>query len=381
MKVFVLGRSASGKTPMAQRLAAALGLAHVPASAWVRARFPGADRRGDGTPATRQAFVEAITRFSTVELARDPFVCLDHLAAHHDLTACVIEGVRNPFDFVHLFDPRTDAVVTLAHGNTALTATGFEAGLDVIDAYLAWLDGCGLAGAGPRLRYTFGAFRRGDAGAEPGDTLDDALDDAIATLAPVVAAAAATAAAPTPTPARVHAPIPPLRCHVRTEYLYGMDPARVGTYTPCTAFVVSSYPGEAPTFQLLLGDGAVFSYVPPSALVDPARLGADADLELADLVYFDCPDEQLVVHRHAALDGEVLAYFKRPDRWVAGRYLFTIEWWTGNHLAHAVALASGQYAVLPHHKLKFGSGHAAGFEPYKKIRKVWKVGRGPDDAA
>ena len=129
------------------------------------------------------------------------------------------------------------------------------------------------------------------------------------------------------------------------------------------------------------GDGAVFSYVPPSALVDPARLGADADLELADLVYFDCPDEQLVVHRHAALDGEVLAYFKRPDRWVAGRYLFTIEWWTGNHLAHAVALASGQYAVLPHHKLKFGSGHAAGFEPYKKIRKVWKVGRGPDDAA
>jgi hypothetical protein len=371
LKIFVLGSSGSGKTPVARRLCQALGLEHAPASAWVRERFP-LPRPADGASATeRQAFVEAITRFAVAELRRDPWVSLDHLVEHHGLRASVVEGMRNPFDFVHAYDPRADAVVWLEHTASTLAPTDFETGLAVIDAYLRWLERCGLAGSGPTLRYRFATFRREDAGAVAGDTLDDAIDDAIARLAPL--AAPPTPGAPAePETARVHAPIPPLRCHVRAEHLYGMDPARVGELVPCTAFTISSYPGHVPTFQLLLGDGAVFSYVPPSALVEPAVLGPP-ELELEDLVYFACPDEQICVHRHHALEGDVLAYFKRRDLWLAGRYLFTVEWWTGNDLCHAIALANGQLALLPHHKLKFGSGHAPGFAPYRKIRKVWRL--------
>ncbi|MEZ4402987.1 MAG: hypothetical protein R3B06_23395 [Kofleriaceae bacterium] len=382
MKIFVLGASATGKTPMATALAAALGLAHVRASAWVRERFPG--RAAGADAGSRQAFVEAITAFATRRLVDDPWVSA---VALRDAVAasgpCVIEGIRNPLDFVHLYDPRRDVTVWLEHLASELSPTAFERGLDVIASYLDWQAAAGLADAGPtrRMRYRFRHFRSDEAGAHRGATLDDAIADAIARLRPEVERAIACqppAVAPVPTPARVHAEIPPVRTHVRAEYLYGMDPDRVGQVVACTAFAVSSYPGEAPTFQVLLPDGAVFSYIPPSALIDPERRRTASLLELGldELVYFDCPDEQVCVHAHAALAGRVQAYFKGRDLWLGGDYLFTIDWWTGNHLAHAVALDNGQFAVLPHHKLKFGDhGHTA-FEPYKKQRKIWRVGPG-----
>jgi hypothetical protein len=151
-----------------------------------------------------------------------------------------------------------------------------------------------------------------------------------------------------------------------------MDPARVGELRPCTAFSISSYPGNAPTFQILLADGAVFSYIPAPALIDPQR-AAEPVLELADLVYHDCRSVEICVNRFDALAGRVLCLFKRRDLWLAGTYLFTVDWYTGNDLLHGVALANGQLALLPNHKIKFGD-HPPGFEPYKKIRREWVTG-------
>src|SRR4051812_23127630 len=103
MSVFVLGRSRTGKTPFAAQVALSLAVPHLSASEWVRQRFPPASFPD------RQAFVEAITRFSIEELNRNPRACVEHLRTHHDLSRFVVlEGVRNPHDFVHLFDPRTD---------------------------------------------------------------------------------------------------------------------------------------------------------------------------------------------------------------------------------------------------------------------------------
>ena len=173
----------------------------------------------------------------------------------------------------------------------------------------------------------------------------------------------------------MHAQIPPIRTQVRAEYLYNMDPARVGELRACTAFTVSSYVGSAPTFQILLDDGAVFSYVPPNALVyTPHAHSRDPVLPLDELVYHDCKSVDIAVQAFAALRGPVLAYFKKRDLWMAGSYLFTIDWYTGNEMLHCVSLANGQYALLPSHKLKFGD-HPPGFEPYKKIRREWVTGQ------
>src|SRR5581483_10347666 len=172
-------------------------------------------------------------------------------------------------------------------------------------------------------------------------------------------------------PSRVHADVPPIRLHVKKELLYGGDPKLAGALVPCTVFAVSCYPGSTPTLKILIEDGAVFSYVPPDALVDPAKK-KPPDLALADLVYHNCPSEDICVHAFEALRGPVLAYLKLRDLWLPGEYRFTVDWYLGNDLLHFVALENGQFAFLPHHKLKFKNGDP-GFEPYRKIRRTWTV--------
>ena len=91
-----------------------------------------------------------------------------------------------------------------------------------------------------------------------------------------------------------------------------------------------------------------------------------------DLVYHDCKSTLICVHDFAELRGSILAYFKRRDRWLGGEYLWSVDWYAGNEMLHALALANGQLALLPSHKVKFGD-HPPGFEPYKKIRREWTV--------
>jgi hypothetical protein len=345
VRIFVLGRSHAGKSPFARRTSEALGIRHVGASAWVRELLPaGAD-------------VGTMTAFAIAELRRDPNVSVQslrgRLAADED---AVIEGMRNPYDFTCTFDPRTDHAVFLELADDAVP-TAFERGLDVIAQYLAWLEEAGLLDEGRVHRYRYTSYRDGE------QTLEHAILDFIARMPKLEAQPRITA--------RVHVQVPPFTTHVRAEFLYNMDPAKVGELRRCTVFTVSSYTGSAPTFQILLEDGAVFSYVPPHALVNPPV--AEPQLELADLVYHDAKSVEVAVQAFDVLRGPVLAYFKRRDLWLAGSYLFTIDWYTGNEMLHVVVLANGQYALLPSHKLKFGD-HPPGFEPYKKIRNSWVTG-------
>ena len=361
MRIFVLGKSHAGKSPFARRVSEAFGIRHVGASAWVRERFPEPRLPDDASGEDKARFVAAITKFATEELRRDPNVSVASLRARVGADEpCVIEGMRNPYDFTCTFDPRTDHAVFLDL-TSSQPPTAFERGLDVIRMYLAWLEEAGLLDAGRVHDYRFAEY--GAIGDAKPNTLEHAIVDFIVrTPRPTPL--------PQPTTARVHAQIPPICTRVRAEYLFNMDPARVGELRPCTVFTVSSYVGNAPTFQILLGDGAVFSYVPPNALIDEAR---EPQLDLGDLVYHDCKSVDIAVQAFDALRGPVLAYFKKRDLWLAGSYLFTIDWYTGNEMLHCVSLANGQYALLPSHKLKFGD-HPPGFEPYKKIKREWVTG-------
>ncbi len=355
MKVFVLGRSGSGKTPMATQLASRVGLTHVRASAWARATCPALAPPPDASAPARAAFAAAITGFAADALVRDPWISIDHLTATAALAGpCVIEGVRNPLDFVHLFDPRQDVVIWLEIEGARPAPTAFERGLDVIAAYLDWQHEAGVRdeAAAPCWRYHLRGFRRDDPGAVAGATLDDAIADAAARLVmrPAVVAPARAHAQ------RVHAAIPPLELELRDEYLHGMDPARVGGFTRGRAFALTSHPGEAPTFLVRLPDGSLCAGVPVAALVDRARpgWGQAPTLAPADLVAAACPDERVVVHRFAALAGRVRAYFARPDAWVGGAYQLTVEWCRGDLVLHVVALDNGLVAMVPSRRLKFG---------------------------
>jgi hypothetical protein len=142
--VFVFGNTKSGKTNAAKKLALALGYGHAGASAWARRGFAA---QGP-SPEAPAEFVRGITAYSIARLRENPDACLDDLKASHDLAAkgLVIEGMRNPRDFISLFDPRTDAAIELKNALAPSPATPFERGVDVIRAYLSWLKDAGLTG-------------------------------------------------------------------------------------------------------------------------------------------------------------------------------------------------------------------------------------------
>lgn len=367
MRIFIIGASHTGKSPFARRLAEVLGITCVAAGAWVRERFPEPRPSEDASFTERANHIERLAAFAIAELRRDPHTSVASLTARlRPDEDAVIEGMRNPYDFVHLFDPRTDHVVAL-FGPPAV-ASPFDRGVEPLLGYVDWLIEIGLLDPKHKRTYRFESF--GTIGKPAPGTLEHAIVDCIDRASryrrsPVSAASRHV-------PSRVHAEIPPIQTHVRAEYLYGMDPARAGELRRCTVFSISSYVGQAPTFQILLEDGALFSYLPPDALIDPDKR-TDPSLDLGELVYHDCKHVEISVHDVTALRGPVLAYFKKRDLWMKGEYRFTVDWYTGNEMLHCVALANGQLALLPNHKLKFGE-HEPGFEPYKKIRREWITG-------
>lgn len=133
VKIFVLGTSQSGKTTLAKRICDELSLQHVSASAWVRKNFK-------ECYVDKQAHIQSMTAFATDQLKHNPFICIQELQTSYDLNLpSVVEGIRNPFDFAHLFDPRTDCIVWVKYKNNKLATTEFEKGLLVVDALLSWL--------------------------------------------------------------------------------------------------------------------------------------------------------------------------------------------------------------------------------------------------
>lgn len=348
MKILVIGSSKSGKTPLAAQISRALGWPVIGASEWFRKVFP---PQGDQD---RQAFTEAITAFTLETLREDPDLNMRYLRSRHDLSRpCVIEGLRNPRDFIRLFDYRQDRVVFLRCAETDVRETEFEGGIAVIRAYLRYLGSCGLLHPDQSTDVTLDKF--------------EALGDAAASYLATIPAAESGEVGPAP--ARVHAEVDPVPVWVRKEFLYNMDAAKVGSYVPGRIFAVSSYRGHLPTFQVLLEGGSVFSYLPAHALVAPGTMPS-THLDPEDLTYHPCPAGDICVNLYRALQVPVVAFLRRRDLWVPGKYILTVDWHEGNDLLHLIVLDSGHLALLPQHKIKFGASNQV-LEPFRKLRAEW----------
>jgi hypothetical protein len=101
-------------------------------------------------------YVREVTQWSLARLREDFQAGLTFLQTQYDLSQpCIVEGERNPHDFLHLFHPRHDLVVSLVHSNNPIPRTTYELGLDIIWAYLAWLLENRLIQSRQDRRYTF----------------------------------------------------------------------------------------------------------------------------------------------------------------------------------------------------------------------------------
>lgn len=137
MNVFVLGFSGHGKSPFARKFSEATGFTRVKASGWV-------SKLVDQEFATREERTAVLTKKSMEVLKQDPRYSLRYLLGMvHD--QCVIDGIRNPLDFISLFDPRQDVAIWLDHVMTLRQPTSFEdAGIATINQYAGFLKTNGL---------------------------------------------------------------------------------------------------------------------------------------------------------------------------------------------------------------------------------------------
>lgn len=167
----------------------------------------------------------------------------------------------------------------------------------------------------------------------------------------------------------VHANLNPTKAKVCESVLYNMDPKK-NRYVPCQIIGVSSYPGHAPTFQIVVENSSLFSYIPPHFL--QLRSGnVDRLWGLDDLVYHNCPSAEFALSELEYLrDKELQVFLKKSKVWTQGKYFFTLDWYAGNDLLHCLILESGQPAFLPQHKLLLDKQE---FKPYQKLRQEWRV--------
>lgn len=167
----------------------------------------------------------------------------------------------------------------------------------------------------------------------------------------------------------VHASLNPIKATVLESVLYDMDSTK-SAQIPCLIVGVSSYPGHAVTFQIVVEGDSLFSYIPPH-LLQIRSPGGHHLWNLKDLVYHNCPSAEFSVTTLDYLKNKELQIFvKRTATWTKGEYLFTIDWYTGNDVLHCVVLENGQIGFFPQHKMLLTSRQ---LKPYKKLRREWIV--------
>lgn len=115
--------------------------------------------------------------------------------------------------------------------------------------------------------------------------------------------------------------LPPVHVLVRKEYLYDLDPAYVGQFTPGIWISVKSVQGKALYFETLLTEyGALYDKLPLSAFVWKEDHG---NLSLDTLQLWDCFDYDITVIKKPLLSR--CQFFGKDRKMHDGEYMFTID--------------------------------------------------------
>lgn len=130
-----------------------------------------------------QEYVQRVTAYS-VDCLKTDFSCSLDFARKslENLSSVVIDGERNPFDFVHLFDPEHDFAILLKMSSEGQMSTRYETGLLTIESYLDWLLANGFIREQQYRRYEIGCLYVRERAAENAFVLELNIDQ-IATTA------------------------------------------------------------------------------------------------------------------------------------------------------------------------------------------------------
>jgi len=166
----------------------------------------------------------------------------------------------------------------------------------------------------------------------------------------------------------------PIKALIDSTILF--DFSTEGSYE-CSIVAINVYPNEVITFSVLLNDGSLFDYIPPSFVKD-IEFDNTNILSLKDLVYNNNQSFTFIINEFNFIKKHqntnlLHCYFKESDIWLKVRkYFFSIDWFLDNDKRHFVLLENGQFAFVPNHKIKIGSNEKQ-FEKFKKIKLTYII--------
>ena len=166
----------------------------------------------------------------------------------------------------------------------------------------------------------------------------------------------------------IHCEITPFNAFVKEKYLYDMDESKT-SLIPCEVFAVSSYVDHYPTFQILINNQAMFSYIPAQAIMKTSKQSG-IQLNSDKLVYHKCKSERICFNQYQYLKNKEANIFIGSNI-VAASYHGTIDWYDSNELLHIMFLENSQIAMLPSHQVLFNK-YCKVLPTYKKLHAVFK---------
>lgn len=169
----------------------------------------------------------------------------------------------------------------------------------------------------------------------------------------------------------IHFDIKPFDTYVRQEFIYDF---KVGfdKFLDCKVFSVSSYPGHVPTFNILIEDKYIYSYLPINAFTNSPHNNVKPIP--IDSSYFNCPSHTLSVNVFDHLLNKRCHIYHRDGKWCGdGKYRMTFDWFNDNELCHLIEKSDGYFMLWPSHKLIFSDSIEDKLPKFKKSHHEWKL--------
>lgn len=136
---------------------------------------------------------------------------------------------------------------------------------------------------------------------------------------------------------------------------------------------VWSYPGHQPTFNVLLDDGSIFSYLPAAAF--EGGFYGTLQWPLWTHCGIVCPSKAFIYYESKTFeDRNLFIHCFSPEKKYlgAGNYCFTIEWPYENENLHFMEIGSN-YFFIPNHKMLLTKDIQEPKLPsWKKLNSEWK---------
>ena len=160
----------------------------------------------------------------------------------------------------------------------------------------------------------------------------------------------------------LNANIPPIECYVRGNFLRNQEDSH-DLYFPCVIFGVASIPGRSPLFHLMMEDGGLWWRMPINAFCTKPGV---PEVDIHNLVLWNSFSPFVSVTQFNNLKNMVIYYTDRNKNKIKGKYLFTLDWYSGdsNRLddgysenpgqhkcGHVIQRDDGNFAIQPNNRV------------------------------